>query len=85
MCHLPWAAISSRLVHCLPTVPACISDLPPLTCHPCHALACPLCLPADPDLASQVVQRMPPLEEWRRFIYCSGMGAEVLGRVDHFK
>ena len=28
---------------------------------------------------------MPPLEEWRRFIYCTGMGAEVLGRVDHFK
>jgi hypothetical protein len=29
---------------------------------------------------------MPPLEEWRRFVYCTGMsGGEVLGMVDHFK
>lgn len=39
----------------------------------------------DPDIASQVVAHMPPLEQWRRFVYCTGMTGEVLGMVDHFK
>ena len=37
------------------------------------------------SVAAQVVQRMPPLEQWRRFVYCNGMSGEVLGMVDHFK
>lgn len=40
---------------------------------------------ADPDIASQVVANMPPLEQWRRFVYCTGMAGEVMGVVDHFK
>ncbi|PSC72429.1 phenol 2-monooxygenase-like isoform X1 isoform B [Micractinium conductrix] len=40
----------------------------------------------DPDVAARVVQQMPPLEQWRRFVYCTGMGGgRVLGMVDHFK
>jgi hypothetical protein len=46
----------------------------------------PACCAAPLDIASQVVQLMPPLEQWRRFVYCTGMaGGEVLGMVDHFE
>ena len=50
-------------------------------CAPAHLLH----TPADPDVASQVVANMPPHEQWRRFVYCTGMTGEVLGMVDHFK
>lgn len=41
--------------------------------------------PVAPDVAGQVVTHMPPHEQWRRFVYCTGMTGEVLGMVDHFK
>ena len=28
---------------------------------------------------------MPPLAQWRRFVYCTSMTGEVLGEVDHFQ
>lgn len=36
------------------------------------------------DVASTIEREQPPLEEWRRFIYCHTMTGTVLGQVDHF-
>ncbi|KAH7616498.1 putative polyketide hydroxylase [Nannochloris sp. 'desiccata'] len=37
-------------------------------------------------LSSQVERTMPPLDQWRNFIYCTELtGGSVLGIVDHFK
>jgi len=36
-------------------------------------------------LAAEVAAQSPPLDEWRKFIYCHAMTGEVLGEVDHFK
>lgn len=36
-------------------------------------------------LASSIERQQPPLDEWRRFIYCLSMGGHLLGSVDHFK
>lgn len=37
-------------------------------------------------LSSQVESTMPPLDQWRNFIYCTELtGGSVLGVVDHFK
>lgn len=37
------------------------------------------------DLCSRVKARSPPLEQWRRFIYCESMASgQLLGQVDHF-
>lgn len=37
-------------------------------------------------LAEEVSHAMPPLSQWRRFVYCTALtGGEVLGVVDHFK
>ncbi len=52
---------------------------------PTHAIDSYPLIATDPDIASQVVAHMPPLEQWRRFVYCTGMTGEVLGMVDHFK
>lgn len=35
-------------------------------------------------LADEVTTRMPPLSEWRSFVYCSTLTGHVLGSVDHF-
>ncbi len=37
------------------------------------------------DLAAEVVANTPPLDEWRKFIYCHSMLGEALGEVDHFR
>lgn len=36
-------------------------------------------------LAAEVSAACPPLNEWRKFIYCYSMTGRVLGEVDHFK
>jgi hypothetical protein len=36
-------------------------------------------------LSRDIVERMPPLEQWRNFVYCVTMLGDILGRVDHFK
>ncbi|EFJ46561.1 hypothetical protein VOLCADRAFT_93005 [Volvox carteri f. nagariensis] len=36
-------------------------------------------------LAGPVRQRMPPLEQWRRFVYCETVAGRVYGEVDHFR
>jgi 2-polyprenyl-6-methoxyphenol hydroxylase-like FAD-dependent oxidoreductase len=41
-----------------------------------------------PTLADRVRQAMPPIDEWRSFVYCSGSlldESSLLGVVDHFK
>lgn len=37
-----------------------------------------------PSLAQQIVKAMPPLNEWRKFIYCETATGDVYGEVDHF-
>ncbi|GAB4813968.1 hypothetical protein N2152v2_001014 [Parachlorella kessleri] len=36
-------------------------------------------------LSNAVSALVPPLHQWRRFVYCSTMTGELLGTVDHFK
>ena len=36
-------------------------------------------------LAAEVQSLSPPLEEWRRFVYCRSMSGQLLGQVDHFE
>ena len=36
------------------------------------------------DLAAQIVQRSPPLDHWRSFVYCESVTGRLLGSVDHF-
>ncbi|KAG1678055.1 hypothetical protein FOA52_000851 [Chlamydomonas sp. UWO 241] len=36
-------------------------------------------------LADEVASLSPPLEEWRRFVYCRSMAGGILGEVDHFQ
>ncbi|KAK9819702.1 hypothetical protein WJX72_001426 [[Myrmecia] bisecta] len=36
-------------------------------------------------LAAEVAASSPPLDEWRKFIYCESVLGKVLGEVDHFK
>jgi hypothetical protein len=36
------------------------------------------------DLAAQLVQRSPPLDHWRSFVYCESVTGRLLGSVDHF-
>lgn len=74
---------------CLCSLPVAATPSPPLPSHISPSCPCApyldRCLP-DPDVASKVVQMMPPLHQWRRFVYCTGMvGGRVLGMVDHFK
>ena len=37
------------------------------------------------NFCKQVVSVSPPLEEWRRFIYCRSLSGQILGQVDHFE
>lgn len=38
-----------------------------------------------PGLSSEVSAASPPLDQWRKFIYCAGMAeGQLLGQVDHF-
>ena len=36
-------------------------------------------------LAQQVTGAMPPLCEWRKFVYCETATTQIYGEVDHFK
>jgi hypothetical protein len=35
-------------------------------------------------LADRIQQQVPPLHEWRKFIYCETMAGKAYGEVDHF-
>jgi len=53
------------------------------------SLPSPSSPPSYTSLASEIEELMPPLSEWRRFIYCSSMVGgsdddQVFGTVDHF-
>lgn len=37
------------------------------------------------SLAERVREASPPLDHWRKFVYCRSMTGEILGEVDHFK
>jgi FAD binding domain len=36
-------------------------------------------------LAQSVEQQSPPLELWRKFVYCESLTGQLLGSVDHFE
>jgi hypothetical protein len=35
-------------------------------------------------LADEVRQLSPPLDQWRSFVYCTGMLQHIYGAIDHF-
>ena len=37
------------------------------------------------SLAASVTARSPPLDDWRKFVYCEHVLGCVLGEVDHFE
>ena len=37
------------------------------------------------SLAGAVAAASPPLEQWRRFVYCESALGRVLGEMDHFE
>ena len=37
------------------------------------------------SMAQQVTEQAPPLDLWRKFLYCETMTGPVYGEVDHFK
>ena len=37
------------------------------------------------SLAEDVRQASPPLDHWRKFVYCQSMTGRVFGDVDHFQ
>lgn len=36
-------------------------------------------------LAEEIRSMSPPLDQWRKFIYCERVTGHVYGEVDHFK
>ena len=36
-------------------------------------------------LATAIADATPPLEQWRKFVYCESLTGRVFGEVDHFK
>ena len=36
-------------------------------------------------LAAAIANSSPPLEQWRKFVYCESLTGRVFGEVDHFK
>lgn len=36
-------------------------------------------------LAEEITAGMPPLNQWRNFVYCTSLTGSILGTVDHFK
>ncbi len=38
----------------------------------------------DSELYETVLQQSPPLDEWRRFVYCESLVGQQYGVVDHF-
>ena len=42
-------------------------------------------MPGRRSLAASVAASSPPLEEWRKFVYCESATGSILGEVDHFK
>ncbi len=37
------------------------------------------------SLADDVRQASPPLDHWRKFVYCQSMTGRIFGDVDHFQ
>jgi hypothetical protein len=36
-------------------------------------------------LVQRIQEQVPPLEQWRKFIYCESMTGRAYGEVDHFE
>jgi hypothetical protein len=36
-------------------------------------------------LSEEIETKQPPLEHWRRFVYCTTLAGRVLGTVDHLQ
>ena len=36
-------------------------------------------------LATAIADATPPLDQWRKFVYCESLTRRVFGEVDHFK
>jgi hypothetical protein len=36
-------------------------------------------------LSEEIEELQPPVEQWRRFIYCSSLSGPILGTVDHMQ
>lgn len=71
MFTLPLHTQSPTFPHILPmfTVPLCTK---------------PLLRSLGGDLYDDILSQSPPLEEWRRFVYCETVTGAPLGVVDHF-
>ena len=41
--------------------------------------------PGQPSVAALVAEQAPPLDLWRKFLYCESMSGPIYGEVDHFK
>lgn len=37
-----------------------------------------------PGLCQRIEELVPPLDQWRSFVYCDAMSGDLLGAVDHF-
>ena len=36
-------------------------------------------------LAEEIQRSQPPVELWRKFVYCTSLSGSILGSVDHMK
>lgn len=36
-------------------------------------------------LAGEILRHQPPVDLWRKFIYCTSLTGQVLGSVDHMQ
>lgn len=36
-------------------------------------------------LAAAIANSTPPLDQWRKFVYCESLTGRAFGEVDHFK
>lgn len=36
-------------------------------------------------LARDIANASPPLDQWRKFVYCESLTGRIFGEVDHFK
>ena len=36
-------------------------------------------------LAAAIANSSPPLDQWRKFVYCESLTGRAFGEVDHFK
>ena len=37
------------------------------------------------ELAAEIEAKQPPVDQWRRFVYCTTLNGPVLGTVDHLR